>query len=278
MISHIKGFTLDTRKNNTTHYGYLFYRKVTLPFASKKYQERKIRIWVPGDFDISKEYGVLYMTDGQNAVDEALTAYGEWNMEDHFLNLEREGYPQFIIVGIDCPHNAAERTCEYLVGPCNTFDRAYLKKWHGDKWADYMANEVVPLINSRIRVNHNLVGFCGSSMGGLMSFYICSKYPFIFKFCISFSPAFFFFTKKKILEEFNRRGYNPMNTPRIVFFIGGADKLERHLKINTDYVVSLLRERGFDDDKLLYLVDESRIHHESTWSDFVEEALRFVIR
>ena len=46
MSLHIKGFRLDTRKNNVTHYGHLFYRYVKLPFASKKYKTRVIRIWV----------------------------------------------------------------------------------------------------------------------------------------------------------------------------------------------------------------------------------------
>ena len=41
MIPHIKGFRLDTRKNNGTHYGYPFYRYVKLPFASKKYHPLK---------------------------------------------------------------------------------------------------------------------------------------------------------------------------------------------------------------------------------------------
>ena len=277
MIPHIRGFKLDTRKNNNTHYGYLFYRYVKLPFASKKYQTRVVRIWVPKNFDINKKYGVLYMSDGQNAVDENLSAYGEWDMEDHFKKLEKEGYPQFIIVGIDCPKNSKERTLEYLPGPCSTFHYSYLKRYHGNLFADYVANELVPFINERINVDYDRVGFCGSSMGGLISFYICSKYPEIFKFCISFSPAFFFFSKKHIREQFYSPDWTkPCN--KYVFFIGGGDDLERHLRPNTDYMVSLLKENGFDDSNLLYMIDETRIHHESTWSDFVEPALRFTIK
>ena len=277
MIPHIRGFKLDTRKNNETHYGYLFYRYIKLPFASKKFQTRVLRIWVPGNFDINKKYGVLFMSDGQNAVDANLSAYGEWDMEDHFKQMEKEGYPQCIIVGIDCPKNAKERTCEYLPAPCSTFPFSYLKKYHGDKFADYLVNNIVPFINERINVNQDLVGFCGSSMGGLISFYICSKYPEIFKFCISFSPAFFFFSKKHLTEQF----YSPefkKGCDKYVFFIGGGDDLEKHLRPNTDLMVKLLKENGYNDKNLLYLVDPTRIHHESTWSDFMEPALRFVLK
>ena len=274
----IPGFRLDTRKNNTTHYGRLYNRHIEMPFAYGKHQKRMMRVWVPDDFDINKEYGVLYMSDGQNAVDEKLTAYGEWNMEDHFLNLEREGYPQFIIVGIDCPHDGKNRTLEYIPIKGDTHLAFRCKKYYGDKYGEYIAHTVVPFINSRFKINPNLVGFCGSSMGGLISFYICSTYPEIFKFCISFSPAFFFYSQKYLRELIDERGFNKELFPDYAFFIGGGDKLERHLKINTDFMVSLLREKGFDDDKMLYLVDESRIHHESTWSDFIEDALRFVLR
>ena len=277
MIPHIRGFKLDTRKNNETHYGYLFYRYIKLPFASKKFQTRVLRIWVPGNFDINKKYGVLFMSDGQNAVDANLSAYGEWDMEDHFKQMEKEGYPQCIIVGIDCPKNAKERTCEYLPAPCSTFPFSYLKKYHGDKFADYLVNNIVPFINERINVNQDLVGFCGSSMGGLISFYICSKYPEIFKFCISFSPAFFFFSKKHLTEQF----YSPefkKGCDKYVFFIGGGDDLEKHLRPNTDLMVKLLKENGYNDKNLLYLVDPTRIHHESTWSDFMKPALRFVLK
>ena len=277
MKPYIKGFKLDTRKNNGTHYGYLFYRYIKLPFASRKFQTRVLRIWVPGNFDINKKYGVLYMSDGQNAVDANLSAFGEWDMEDHFLKMEKEGRPQCIIVGIDCPKNAKERTCEYLPGPCSTFKFSYLKKYHGDKFADYLVNKIVPFINARINVDPKHVGFCGSSMGGLISFYICSKYPEIFKFCISFSPAFFFFSKKHLTEQF----YHPefkKGCNKYVFFIGGGDELEKALRPNTDLMVKLLEENGYNKKNLLYLVDSSRIHHESTWSDFVEPALRFVLK
>lgn len=277
-MKHIKGFTFDNRKNNETHYGFLFTRYINIPCSYGRFKRRALRVWVPEDFNINKEYGVLYMSDGQNAVDANLTLYGEWDMEDHFLQLEKEGYPQFIIVGIDCPKNAAARTLEYLPGPCNTFKHRGLANYYGDKYADYLANNIVPYINSKFKIREDLVGFCGSSMGGLFSFYICSKYPEIFKFCISFSPAFFFFTPERVVEQFNRINFNQDEFPTYAFFIGGADKLERRLLPNTDLMVKLLKEKGYDDSHLLYMKDLSRIHHESTWSDFVEDALRFVLK
>ena len=58
----------------------------------------------------------------------------------------------------------------------------------------------------------------------------------------------------------------------------GGDDLEKHLRPNTDLMVKLLKENGYNDKNLLYLVDPTRIHHESTWSDFMKPALRFVLK
>ncbi len=277
MVKHIKGFKRDIRINNGTHYGQLFYRYIKIPCAPKRFQTRVMRLWVPDNFDVNKKYGVIYMTDGQNAVDENLTAYGEWDMEDHLHELTEEGYPEFIIVGIDCVREGKGRTVEYLPGPCSTFRIPYLKNYYGNEYADFLVNRIVPFINSHLNINQDLVGFCGSSMGGLMSWYICSKYPEIFKFCISFSPAFFFFGKKHLIEQFYCADFQK-GCDKYVFFIGGADKLERRLRPNTDLMVQLLKEAGYNDDNLLYMVDESRIHHESTWSDFVTPALKFILK
>jgi len=279
-MKKIRGFQLDTRRNNTTHYGHLYNHYLTLPYGRKKFRDRTLRVWVPEGFNIHKEYGVLYMSDGQNAVDENLTAYGEWNMEDHFHNLVKEGYPEFIIVGIDCARNERARILEYLPGVPNRMlpkDQNNLVN-HGYEFTEYLVNEIVPYINQKFNINQDLVGFCGSSMGGLISFYVCSKHPEVFKFCISFSPAFFFYTKDVINQQMKMRNFNQDKDSRYAFFIGGADKLEKDLKVNTDHVVKKLKEAGYDKDHLLYIIDPTRIHHESTWSDFIEEALRFVLK
>ena len=272
----IEDFQLDARKDNEVHYGYLYNLEIVLPFQTKKYQKRMMRVWVPGDFDINKEYGVLYMSDGQNAVDEKLTAYGEWDMEDHFRNLEKQGYPQFIIVGIDCPANGKARAFEYLPAP-NTAFQFLVGKPLGKAFGEYLVEEIVPFINSHFKINPELVGFCGSSMGGLISFYICSKYKEIFKFCVSFSPAFHCYKQKQLLESFQKAGFDPKTFPIYSFYMGGGDKLERELKPECDYMVSLLKEAGFDETKMEYRIDMAMPHHEKAWSKHIEASLRFVL-
>lgn len=277
-IMRIKGFTLDKRKDSTLKIGKLYYRKVTIPCAKEKYQERMLRVWVPRNFDINKEYGVLYMSDGQNAVDESLTMYGEWNMEEHFDKLTKQGYPEFIIVGIDCAKNARERKAEYLpIKPSGRPEKAF-KDYYGDKFAQYFVETFVPLINETFNINQDLVGFCGSSMGGLISLYFVAKYPKIFKFCLSYSPALSYYKSEHIIRLFNERKFNPDKDPSFVFFLGGADRLEKEFAKNTDLLVSLFIECGYPQNKIHYQKDLTRIHHETSWSDNIEESLKFILQ
>ena len=273
----IPGFILDDRENNTTHCGALYYKNIKVPCANKGYQSRKLRLWIPDNFDFNKEYGVLYMSDGQNAVDESITYAGEWNLEDHFKTLVEEGYPEFIIVGLDCPRNAKERMLEYLPGKVSKGKKQGLNKNYGTIFSAFFVDKIVGLINKTFKINGDLVGFCGSSMGGLISFYICSKYPEVFKFCISFSPAFSFYTDKELETNFKERNFNQDKDPKYVFFMGGADPLERELTPATEFIVNCFKDTNYDDTHLIYIKDETRIHHESTWSDYIEQALRFVL-
>ena len=59
--------------------------------------------------------------------------------------------------------------------------------------------------------------------------------------------------------------------------MGGGDKLERTLKPEADYMVQLLAEAGFGEDKMQYLLDETMPHHERAWSKYIETSLRFVL-
>lgn len=273
----IKGFKRHRCSPRTMHYGLLFDRIITIPMAKKQYQKRFCRIWVPENFDINERVGVIYMSDGQNAVDHNLTAYGEWDMEDHLHSLEKKGYPRFIIVGIDCPHNALARAREYTPYDPTKGKWKAIAPAYGDSFADYIVNDIMPMVNKLFNVEPELVGFCGSSMGGLFSFHICAKYQDIFKFCLSLSPCFECYEDKDLLEHFNNYHIDVNTGNRFFFYMGGADALEKILTPGCERVVELMHENGFNDDNMLYIKDVSKIHHETAWSSIIEEGLEFIL-
>ena len=274
---YIPGFRFHRCSPRTMHYGKLFDRQIEIPFASKKYHQRMLRVWVPGGFSRDERIGVIYMVDGQNAVDHNLTAYGEWDMEDHLRNLEKEGYPRFIIVGIDCCHNHIPRAREYT--PYDMTKKGWDKTnpVYGQQFGEYIVNEIMPLINSTFNVEPELVGFMGSSMGGLFTFHMCARYPDIFKFALSLSPAFEGYKDDDLVKMFNSYHLDGHTENRWAFYMGGADPLEKILTINCEKVIKMMHEVGFNDENMYYLKDISKIHHESAWSAVIEDLIRFIL-
>ena len=274
----INGFTYHRCSRRTMHYGKLFDRVIYIPGAKKRFAKRYCRIWVPDNFDPNEKIGVLYMSDGQNAVDHNLTAYGEWDMEDHFHVLEEKGYPRFIIVGIDCPHNGLARARELTPYPSTRGRWKRMNPVYGDQFSDYIVNEIAPMVNELFNVDYDRVGFCGSSMGGLFSFHICAKYPEIFRFCLTFSPCFECFKDPDLYEHLDNYHLENALNNRWVFYMGGADPLERTLTRGCEKVIEKMYSLGYNDDNLLYIKDESKIHHETAWSEVAEPALEYVLR
>ena len=63
---------------------------------------RNVYVWVPDDYTKSKEYAVMYMSDGQNLFDpEKMFNHQAWEVDDVFGGLLEEGKIQdCIVVGV----------------------------------------------------------------------------------------------------------------------------------------------------------------------------------
>lgn len=132
-------------------------------------QPRTLHLWVPG----GAIDHVLYAEDGQNLFDPS-AMWGGWHLDE----TAPEG---MLIVGID---NTSDRMEEY------THDTDDIKgTWYGGwgaTYADYVQDTVRPLIRD-IYGEPGPVGLLGSSLGGLISFYIADQYPGEYRFAASMS-------------------------------------------------------------------------------------------
>ena len=273
----IPGFKLYQNKKNACHYGYLYQRTIMLPFS--KYPKRTLHVWVPEDYDGKKRYGVIYCADAQNMVDKYQTLYGEWNMEDHIHERMKKGQKGYIIAGLSCAFDGTERMREY--SPFSPTNKQFLKdskfkRTFGKRYADYMINNIKPMIDRNFKTLPKMNGFLGSSMGGLISSYIGYKYPEVFKFIIAYSPAFFLYQKSEIKEVFEKWQPKMENSPVFVFYMGKGDPLERRLFPLADYVVKQFKKYHFDDTHLYYSVQEKDIHHEKAWSKEMRRTLKYL--
>ncbi len=161
--------------------------------ASQHVAARTIDVWLPPSYgrDPNRRYPVLYMHDGQNLFDPALSYTGvDWDIDGAMTRLiERGEVREAIVVGI---WNTPRRFAEYMPrAPVNGDtvpsgipgrDPGRTADIVSDDYLRFVVEELKPFIDARYRTqagrDDTLV--MGSSMGGLISLYALAKYPQVF--------------------------------------------------------------------------------------------------
>jgi glycosidase/predicted alpha/beta superfamily hydrolase len=143
--------------------------------------KRHVSIWLPPGYDTSpgRRYPVLYMHDGQNLFDPRIANTGtDWGVDEAVMRLVSRGViPPVIVVGV---WNSPERGIEY-------------SPWHGaPRYARFLIEELMPKVNAEFRTLTDAAntGVMGSSMGGLLSYYLVTTHPDRFGSCGCLSSHF----------------------------------------------------------------------------------------
>jgi len=131
---------------------------------------RDVMVWLPPSYYKSpnKRYPVLYVHDGQNVFAPNSVYSGEWRMDETADSLIKAGKTEeFIIVAIN---NTKDRWVEYSGTP------------EGMAYINFIIHNLKPFIdaNYRTKPDRNNTAAIGSSMGGLISFYMVWLYPEVF--------------------------------------------------------------------------------------------------
>lgn len=154
---------------------------------------RHVDVWCPPGYAAQPErrYPVIYMHDGQNVFDPALSFTGvDWGVAPAVRNLmAAEGLPGAIIVGV---WNTPRRVIEYMpAAPLHDPAAApllaeFIEKLGGppesDAYLSFLATELKPLIDATYRTlpDRANTAIMGSSMGGLISLYAVERHPAVF--------------------------------------------------------------------------------------------------
>jgi len=244
--------------------------------------QRKLYVYLPPSYAHSdRRYPVIYMQDGQNLFDQALSYAGEWQVDETMEALSREGI-EAIVVGV--PNAGVRRIDEY--SPFK--DQRLRKGGRGDWYVAFLANTVKPLIDRDFRTlpEREHTGVLGSSMGGLISLYALFCRPEVFGFAGVMSPSLWF-AYAAIFPYVQQAEARP---GRIHLDIGtheGSDTRPAIGAVSTytsRYLAAAHRMRDLLDRKgyrlghdLQYQEEQEATHNEAAWARRLPDALRFLL-
>ena len=208
-------------------------------------------------------YPVIYMQDGQNLFDPALSFAGTWGVDEALSWASRRGLDA-IVVGI--PNMRDARLAEY-----NPFVEA------GERYLDFVARTVKPLVDAQFPTlpDRRHTGIAGSSMGGLISLYAFFRHTEVFGFAAALSPSLWF--ADGALLDLVARAPRVPGGGRLYLDVGLREgeqtvALARRLR-------DLLLAQGYEPRRdFRWVEDKDGVHHESAWGRRFREALPFLLR
>ncbi|MEO0367941.1 MAG: alpha/beta hydrolase-fold protein [Pseudomonadota bacterium] len=254
--------------------------------SSKLKEPRHVLIWLPPGYEQNREtpYPVIYTHDGQNLFDPRLS----------YTNVDW-GLDEAIVKGVE----AGEYTPPVIVGIWNTADRLWeYSPWHdADNYAEFIIEELMPRINKEFNVAQtpDKTFSMGSSMGGLVSFYLVAKYPEYFSACgclsthVTWSPQMATYMQggdaasasstpylAQYLEENSELKPDPSKAR--FYFDYGTEGLDSFYAPTTIQMEQWLKNQGFQSEQNLKVKEfPGADHSETAWRARVGEQLRWMM-
>ncbi len=240
-----------------------------LPYHGKR--SKTVRVYIP-EHEQGELLPVIYMTDGQNLFEDDNVAFGCW-YTPKTIKAERElSGKAAVIVGIHNDGNPMERTNELTpksIGKTDArkalppFLRMLLKP-QGELFDEFVVSTVMPAVEKQFPVlkGRNNTAFCGSSSGGLQSFFTALSHPD--KFCAAgvFSPAFLLYSE----DDMRRWVQSVMRDkmPYLYIYTGAGDELEHDIFESVETTYDILTE-CYPLELINEVVLLDNKHHESAW-------------
>lgn len=237
--------------------------ELCLPYPEKG--ERLVRVFVPTHGE-SEKLPVIYMTDGQNLFDEESSGWGCWHTRESVRAERKLSGKAAIIVGI---HNdniwrdneltpgsigkviAADDMDNYTAPEGEIFDR-------------FVTETVMPEVESRfpVKTGRENTAFCGSSSGGLQSFFTSLSHPEKFRAAGVFSPAFLLYSENDLRAWIGK--ISAPKLPYLYIYTGDGDELEHRIFVSVELTYDILAEL-YPPELLAEVILPDQKHNEAAW-------------
>lgn len=258
------------------------YERVSFDYEKRT---KDILIWTPEDYDPAAEepYSVIYMTDGQNLFNPSATSTGSWAVAESALsavntahsdgNSAAFGTSGFIIVGIENADGWRDNELTPDIGEVLSED---YEDGHGAYYCDFVVNTVMPYIEEHYNVytDRAHTAVCGSSSGGIESFYIAMEHPEKFGSVGALSPAFLLYSDDTWEEYLSGRDFSE-GYPFIYLYCGSSssDQLEQALCTGARSMPDTLSKIGYPAEQIVSKYYDDGAHNEMYWRAVFPEFL-----
>jgi predicted alpha/beta superfamily hydrolase len=264
-VASLADFLRRLRGRSTASYGSI--QRIPDVYSPQLDNKRELLVSLPTHYSSQNcRYPVIYMHDGQNLFDPAMSFSGSWNVDVAMAELSLGGL-EAIIVGI--PNMGHERIAEY-----SPFEQTQFGEGRGDLYLDFLINTVKPLIDERYLTlpDREHTGIAGSSLGGLISLYAFFRHPRVFGFAGVLSPSLWL-GNGAIFSFIEQAPFSP---GKLYLDVGDREGA-RHVA-NALEMRDLLEAKGYRLGRdLLWVEEEMGHHHETAWARRFQAALPFLV-
>lgn len=206
-----------------------------------------------------QKYPVLYLHDGNNMFD-CQQSYGgvEWALDKTALKLMQANLiEEIILVGVA---NTSEREKEYT--PTKVRNRGGL----GNNYLDCLVTEIIPYVESKLRVDDNKRGLMGSSYGGLITLLAAKNKPDVFSRLGIISPSLGW-DKEWMIRNFD---LDCLRNCKVWMDIGTKEFGAPTKPFGVKYVDRVLRLdqilRKLPTENYAFYQDAEAVHNEMSWN------------
>lgn len=229
--------------------------------------EKTVRVFVPAH-DEGETFPAVYMTDGQNLFDEETSTYCNWHTMEAVRAERAESGRAAVIVGIHNDGSPKERANDLTPKTIGKIQAPLpvrlMMRPQAEVFDEFVINTVIPTVEEQfpVKTGRENRGFCGSSSGGIMSFFTAMSHPDIFAAAGVFSCVFMMYRENELKNWIHDR-MRP-NMPLLYIYSGGADKLEKKILKGTQAAQKILSE-VYPAKKLSVVTRPDQKHHETAW-------------
>jgi predicted alpha/beta superfamily hydrolase len=242
--------------------------KVTNFWSPQLGNGRTLVIYLPPSYSENplKRYPVLYMHDGQNLFEAATSAFGtEWQVDENINAAVGAGrMDEVIVVGVA---NTGNRIWEYT--PC--CDATY-GGGGADSYERFLIDTVKPYVDQSLRTlpGKNNTGVMGSSLGGLVSFYLARRNPSVFAKAGCLSSSFWWNDEALTVVVEQSTAYVPVT----IYLDAGTsnDGLPQTTRMDN----ALLADGYVQGRDLRFFAAQGGSHNEASWAARVRVPLEFL--